>query len=76
MTRPKVTLQKIGADVEGFIIGNTGKPIPSVGIFPGTKDKPFAIIDEGYYIQEDNVMPEFNIPATNQATEFAYSIQQ
>lgn len=72
---PKVTLQKIGADVEGFIIGNTGKAIPSVGIFPGTKDKPFAIIDEGYYIQEDNVMPEFNIPATSHATEFAYSIQ-
>jgi len=43
---------------------SNGDIIPCVGLFPGTKEKPHRPKGwpEGYAIQEDNVMLEFNIP--------------
>jgi hypothetical protein len=72
---PKVTLQKIGADVEVFLLDADGEPFPSVQFFPGTKSSPSKIPSvEGFYIQEDNVMPEYNIPPEDGAGAFANNI--
>lgn len=56
---------QIGADVEGFLYNKkTSKFVPCVGVLPGTKDDPAPIpgLSKGYYVQEDNVMAEWNIP--------------
>lgn len=57
----------IGTDTEVFLqeIG-TGKPIPVCGLLGGTKHEPKPVlthIAQGFSVQEDNVMAEFNIPA-------------
>lgn len=73
----KVKLDKVGADVEGFFLNpNTGYPFPCVGVFKGTKEKPQPIttLGDGFAIQEDNVMPEYNIPPAKSAEDFASSI--
>ena len=46
--------------------------IPCVGLFPGTKAKPFTPDEwpKGYAIQEDNVMLEYNIPPTSSLEAF------
>jgi len=51
--------------------------IPCVGIFPGTKAKPHTPKHwaPGYAIQEDNVMLEFNIPATTSSNGLLTTLQ-
>ena len=69
---------KIGADPEIVIWNNkTNKPISSVGLIPGTKDKPYTCKEwgEGFGMQKDNVLGEFNIPACSNFEEFKKSIQ-
>lgn len=57
----------VGADVEVFV-SPLGSPqqeiVPCVGHIRGTKDAPWTPPDmpDGYALQEDNVMCEFNIP--------------
>lgn len=55
----------------------SNKIIPCVGIFPGTKEKPHQPKgwDEGYAVQEDNVMLEFNVPATSTSDTFFNTIK-
>jgi hypothetical protein len=56
---------QVGADVELFVAkAEDGLIIPCVGLIEGTKEKPFRPpeMPEGYALQEDNVMLEFNIP--------------
>jgi len=75
MTR--ITLQKVGADVEGFLVNSKMQPIPCIGLINGTKEKPTPVFlndDYGFAIQEDNVMPEYNIPAANTPEIFARNI--
>lgn len=50
-----------GSDAEVFLQTLGGEPFPSCGIIGGTKTKP-RNIGAGFYIQEDNVLLEFNIP--------------
>ena len=59
------------------LIRQNNKIIPCVGLFPGTKTKPHRPKGwgEGYAIQEDNVMLEFNIPATKSASSFYQTMQ-
>lgn len=74
---PEVKLQMVGADVEGFLVSSvSGRVRPCVGVFSGTKEKPLPIetLGRGYAIQEDNVMPEYNIPPAADAKEFAQHI--
>lgn len=54
------------------------KIIPCVGLFPGTKAKPYYPKSwaKGFAIQEDNVMLEFNVPVTYNSHEFISSIKQ
>lgn len=64
---------KIGADPELFIERNN-KVISAEGLFGGTKESPKPIGEEGFAIQEDNVMVEFNIPASSTSEEFVENI--
>ena len=58
-------LLKVGSDTEFFLRDiKTGLPVTAIGRFGGTKQEPKPVLDEvGFCIQEDNVMPEINIPA-------------
>jgi hypothetical protein len=51
--------------------------IPAIGLIGGTKGKPLpipGITTEGFAMQEDNVMVEYNIPAVRRTSRFAKSI--
>lgn|SRR5574341_226913 len=73
----KYILQAVGADPELFLFNlNTGEPVPCVQLLPGTKQQPSPIkeLGDGFAVQEDNVMAEFNIPPCKTAEEFDNSI--
>lgn len=65
----------LGADPEAFCIDETGKYISAVGKFGGTKEQPKPLSKEGFFIQEDNVAVEFNIPPAKSEDEFVSNIQ-
>lgn len=55
----------IGADPELFIINSaTGAVVSSIGLIPGEKGNPYRSNDmpEGYGLEIDNILAEFNIP--------------
>lgn len=64
---------KIGADPELFL-EKEGIIVSAEGLIGGTKHKPKKIDDRGYYVQEDNVMVEFNIPPSDNSKDFIYHI--
>jgi hypothetical protein len=59
---------KIGSDPELFLEKN-GKIVSAEGIIGGSKNDPKPF-DKGFFMQEDNVMVEFNIPASVTKDEF------
>jgi hypothetical protein len=64
-----------GADPEFFL--RSGKVfIPSTKIIGGTKKSPIPIpgLPDGFSMQEDNIMGEFNIPPCKDAKTFSHSI--
>jgi len=63
----------IGADPELFL-EKDGEIISAEGYIGGTKNEPIPISDEGHAIQEDNVLVEFNIPASESAEDFIANI--
>ena len=66
----------IGADPELFLESSPGGFVRSaIGYIGGTKDQPLALSRPGYFVQEDNVAAEFNIPAATTEQEFVESIQ-
>jgi|LakMenEpi03Aug12_release.lakeMendotaPanAssembly.Ray.scaffolds.fasta_scaffold263433_2 hypothetical protein len=69
----------IGTDTEVFLVNTqTGKVTSAEGIIGGSKEEPLNItsLGEGFALQEDNVMAEFNIPATNDNEEFKSNIDK
>lgn len=73
----QITNVKIGADPELFLRDlKSGEFIPSIGLIGGSKEEPKPIDDEGYFVQEDNVAVEFNIPPAKSEKEFVASIQK
>lgn len=73
----KLTLDKVGSDVEYFLVDSNGKPVPCIGLFPGTKEKPYPILGgNGFAIQEDNVALEWNIPPAPDAYQFVYNLMR
>lgn len=58
----------IGSDPEVFLLNESGF-VSSEGKFGGTKEEPKPLDRKGFFIQEDNVMVEFNIPPTNNLQE-------
>lgn len=72
-------MNTIGADPELFLRdADTGGVIPICGLVGGTKDAPLPLPDlpDGYAVQEDNVMLEFNVPPTGDPYEFDEQIQR
>lgn len=73
----KITNIKVGSDPELFIVNTeNNKVISSIGIIPGEKNNAYRAPDmpKGYGLQIDNVLAEFNIPATNKKEKFIASI--
>lgn len=61
----------LGTDPEFFLVdGRTGDPIPACGLLGGTKGAPIDI-GEGFGLQEDNVMVEWNMPPCSIPEQFA-----
>jgi len=61
----------IGSDAEMFVKTIKDDSIfPVCGLVGGTKSKPKAMGTGGYFVQEDNVLIEFNIPPCNERSAF------
>jgi hypothetical protein len=70
-----IRFKALGADPEVFLIDKAGKPVSAEGLFGGTKYEPKPMgIGPGFYIQEDNVAAEYNIPPARSGREFANNI--
>ena len=65
----------IGSDPEIFLVDEQGKLKSAIGLIGGTKESPRPISNIGHAVQEDNVLGEFNIPASKTAKEFSDNIQ-
>lgn len=59
----------IGTDPELFLVDSAGAPVPVCGLIGGAKGKPLDL-GEGYGVQEDNVMLEFNTPPADDPYAF------
>ena len=73
-----ITNVKVGSDPELFIINSTNnKVVSSIGIIPGEKNNAYRAPDmpKGYGLQIDNVLAEFNIPASNKKEKFIQSME-
>ena len=57
----------IGSDPECFIVNDKKKVISSIGLIPGEKGNPYRPEDlpEGFGLETDNILAEFNIPASD-----------
>lgn len=67
----------IGSDPELFIINKkTNKVVSSIGLIPGEKGNPYRTKDmpEGFGLEIDNILAEFNIPACISKQEFVNSM--
>lgn len=68
----------IGADPELFIINEkTNKVISAVGMIPGKKGEPYKADDmpEGFGLETDNILAEFNIPPVRDVQSFVNNIE-
>jgi hypothetical protein len=73
----KIILDKVGADVEHFLVDAQGKPIPCIDLIGGTKAEPRPILGgNGFAIQEDNVALEYNIPPAPDVYSFVYNLMR
>lgn len=68
---------RIGCDPEVFIKKkDTGELFPIVGLLGGTKEAPLPVTGiDGFAVQEDNVMAEFNIPPAANKFEWVESLR-
>ena len=67
----------IGADPELFIINEkTKKVVSAVGLIPGEKGNPWKSEDipEGFGLETDNILAEFNIPPVTDRINFVNNI--
>lgn len=66
----------IGADPEFFLETSISHAVKSaIGVVGGSKVQPKPMVREGFFVQEDNVAVEFNIPPAKTAEEFVDAIQ-
>jgi len=74
----KITNVTIGADPELFIINEeTKKVVSAIGLIPGEKGNPYKADDmpNGFGIETDNILSEFNIPPCTSEVSFINSIE-
>lgn len=63
-----------GSDIEYFVQTRAaGELIPIIGMVGGTKDQPKPLSD-GFFVQEDNVALEFNIPICKTRKDFVSAV--
>ncbi len=67
----------IGSDPELFLFNNkTKKVVSAIEKIPGSKGDPFTEgLPEGFGLQTDNILAEFNIPAVTNEDDFVQSIE-
>lgn len=68
----------IGSDPECFIYNSKTKSIvSSVGLIPGEKGNPFrdAKMPEGFGLETDNILAEFNIPPVNNLQDWLKNME-
>ena len=68
----------IGADPELFIINTkTGEVVSSIGLIPGFKGDPWTGggLTEGFGLEIDNILAEFNIPPVTTEHDFVHNIE-
>ena len=66
----------IGSDAEMFLVSRKDNSVfPVCGLVGGTKKKPKPMGTGGYFIQEDNILLEFNIPVCRTPVDFVFAIQ-
>lgn len=65
---------KLGSDPELFIINSkTNEVVSSIGLIPGEKGKPWTEgLPEGYGLEIDNILAEFNIPPCSTKEEWIH----
>jgi len=69
-----LTIDKIGSDMEVFVKDiHTEDITPIIGYLGGTKYDPKEI-EPGFFVQEDNVAAEYNIPPCNNKEEFVNNL--
>ena len=61
----------VAADPELVVVNSEGKPVPCVGILPGSKEEPFS--NEFGEIMEDNVLAEFTINPQDKVSEKVFT---
>lgn len=74
----RISKYTLGSDPELFIINSkTGKVVSSVGLIPGVKDDPYKADDmpDGFGIEIDNILAEFNIPPCYSLQEWITNIE-
>lgn len=72
-----IYIEKLGADPEVFFVRARSKAPQSVeGLIGGTKHEPLPMggMPLGFYMQEDNVAAEYNIPPTGDVANWAHNI--
>lgn len=72
MTR--INSPTFGADIEYFIQTAKGELFPAIGLIGGSKEEPKPLGD-GYFVQEDNVAVEFNIPICKTPREWVKAVE-
>ena len=67
----------LGADPERFILDGDANIVPVCGWLGGTKKNPVPLGPEKHklFVQEDNIMAEYNIPPAHNIEAFTNSIQ-
>ena len=67
----------VGTDPELFIMDrSTGKVISAIGLIPGEKGEPYKPenLQDGFGVQTDNILAEFNIPPVKSREDFITNI--
>ena len=67
----------IGSDPELFLFNNkTKKVVSAIDKIPGTKEVPHTEgLPEGFGLQTDNILAEFNIPPVSRESDFVKNIE-
>lgn len=68
-----IRILTLGSDPEFFIVNSEGQPLSSIGLVGGSKENPKSLGD-GFFVQEDNVALEINIPPASTREEFISSM--
>lgn len=71
-----IRVNAVGTDTELFLFDKDGRPVSVEGKLGGTKESPLPVTElgDGFAVQEDNVMAEYNIPPATGRKEFSDNI--